>query len=50
MEGVTKTENQRTILKSLLMPYFIIKQSKSGAEKQIVYRNSEKVNIQKAVQ
>ena len=32
IEGVTTSENQRIIFKSLLMSYFIIKQKKSGTE------------------
>ena len=32
IEGVTTFENQRIILKSSLMSYFIIKQIKSGAK------------------
>ena len=32
MEMVSTSENQRVIFKSLLMPYFIRKQNKSGAE------------------
>ena len=32
IEGVKTSENQRIILKSLLMSYFIIKYNKSGAE------------------
>ena len=32
VKGVTPSENERNILKSLLIFYFMIKQNKSGAE------------------
>ena len=38
IEGVIPPENKLIAFKSLLISYFIIKQAKSGAEYQILYR------------